>query len=235
MCLSCISEMNQAFAFKQKCERSERTLRLYLEQVEHDAQKKSSSPKESIYSHSTENNVEETAESQSPSLRENEFQMDDLAIQSDIYHCSNCSMEFKNGLEIESHVCKSTVKNSNCSNSKDQSESPMQSTPEKSAAENIVMDFIAENTLKFICSLCKASFSSQRAHSLHFNSQRCLQKSYECDICHKVFIKKRYLIKHLQRMHKMTNEAHTVENTEDSKSKSKRKYKCHSCLKGETI
>lgn len=235
MCLSCISEMNQAFAFKQKCERSERTLRLYLEQVENETQNKSLNPRESIYFHSTENNGEETTESQSPSLRENECQMDDLAIQSDIYHCSNCSMEFRNGLEIESHVCKSAVDKLNCSNSKDQTESPMQSTPEKSAAENIVMEFIAENTLKFICSLCKASFSSRRSLSLHFNSRKCLQQSYECDICHKIFIKKRYLIRHLQRMHKMTNETHTVENTEESKTKSKRKYKCHSCPKGETI
>lgn len=225
MCLNCISEMNQAFAFKQKCERSERTLRLYLEQVKSEAHKISPMHRDPIeLEHSIENvdkkNEDEQRKSASLSTRKKE--------------CED--------LEIESNEChvvyQATDETINHRRVDEQTESQLKLPPaNETTTENAVTDFIAENTLNFICSHCKASFSSRRSLSLHFNSRKCLQRSYECDDCHKIFIKKRYLIRHLQRMHNMQNERSTAKSTAKSKSKSKdkRKFKCHLCPKGETI
>lgn len=235
MCLNCISEMNQAFAFKQKCERSERTLRLYLHQINYETrqiavQKPNVDPLQ--YHVDTGDGV--VFESECSTIQQNECQIQDSIIQPDIYHCTNCSSEFNTMLEIERHICKPADENLVYNSVEDQTESSPQPLSEKTMTENVVMDFIAENTLNFICSRCKASFSSRRSLSLHFNSRKCLQHSYECDICSKIFIKKRYLIRHLQRMHKMSNELHTKKNTKNTQSKSnKRNFKCHLCPKGE--
>lgn len=235
MCLNCISEMNQAFAFKQKCERSERTLRLYLHQINYETRQVAvQKPNVNPLQYHVETGDGEVFESECSTIQQNEYQIQDSTLQPDIYHCTSCSSEFNTMLEIERHICKPADENLVSNSVADQTESSPQTLSEKTTTENVVMDFIAENTLNFICSRCNASFSSRRSLSLHFNSRKCLQHSYECDICSKIFIKKRYLIRHLQRMHKMSNELHTKKNTKNTQSESnKRNFKCHLCPKGE--
>lgn len=177
MCLNCISELNQAFAFKQKCERSERRLRSFLEQTE--------------------------------------------SIDEHIVECSSKMVEYKTAVEELSEEYKSNDLIENHSKKDDL-------TTNQIKIKDAITDFVAENTLKFICSHCKANFSSGRSLKLHVNSKKCMQQTYECDICKKLFIKKRYLIRHLQRMHKMANEP----DNNKQKSNSRSRYGCNLCPKG---
>lgn len=188
MCLNCVSEMNQAFSFKQKCERSEETLLTLLKQTKpigaiHDGWLKSSRQK----------------------------------------------TEIKNSIRIEKvEVYEVEADESDLTEGK--IEVKLKHEPTQKSID-IVNDFIAETTLKFNCSDCKATFSSKRSLSLHINSRKCMQLNYECDICHKVFIKKRYLIRHLQRMHHMMADVNEPEC--GGSTSVKRKYKCNLCPKGE--
>lgn len=220
MCLNCISEMNQAFTFKQKCERSEKTLRSILEHTE--------SMKENVKNqHSIESlsKLPEAHLGEVPNL--------------EIYQCIKCSEVFKMKSDIEHHSCDIqqqieiiTAEYIDSIQSDDQTETLL-SNNESNETKKIVEDFIAENTLKYNCTYCKATFSSRRSLKLHANSRKCMEKSYECDICRKVFIKKRYLIRHLQRVHQMPSELRSNEGTDEAKMLIKRKYKCDLCPKGE--
>lgn len=244
MCLSCLSEMNHAFAFKQKCERSEKTLRVYLEQAKatnDEIQIKvtqikrivTTSPNESDAKWEAEENQIQSAECQSSVLGD---QTDDGTLHhGNVCECTNCQTTLQNDCEQNEQQAMDYPHAEQIEYI--QAEEQIESTLMKYEAngngtEEAVKDFIAENTLKFICSHCKASFSSRRSLKLHENGRKCMQLSYECDICHKIFIKKRYLIRHLQRMHRMTSES---EPATVLKVDSKRKYKCHLCPKGERI
>lgn len=196
MCLNCIREMTEAFAFKQKCERSEKTLLSLLEQVK---------------------TIDDNGHAVGNSSKI-ECQLESIA--SD-YH-------IKTMPDVENRSCIERRKTG--LTAVEQTKLPTHKS-KKVSTEETVMDFIAEHTLKFICSHCKANFSSRRSLRLHVNSQKCMQQTYECEICKKVFIKKRYLIRHLQRMHKMAEEV-----SEDADNKPnlshRKKYNCNLCPKG---
>lgn len=233
MCLNCISEMNQAFAFVQKCERSEKTLRSLLDQ-----------PTPII----VEINELPPATNQYPNERveksvvcvSNTVDCQTKLVDGHSYQCSDCCVEFKTKLEFERHLCDKQLELTAIEpieyiqTVESQSQAPHSiCNSKKTSMTEVVNDFIAETTMKFICSDCNATFSSRRSLSLHVNSRKCIQKAYECDICHKVFIRKRYLVRHLQRMHQMMNEIDKVKCGDGSKpSQRKRSYKCHLCLKG---
>lgn len=242
MCLNCISEMNQAFAFKQKCERSEETLRQYLQQmhiIPLQSIEQMVGAAESISIEEVEeleedevtydNDDDEAMESEIVCPHKSEdSEATELEIHSEIYHCANDAKELQTNSEISRHPCSSTIEYITCVTIEDQTSLQSKKTP----AEHLVKDFIAENTLNFICSRCKASFSGKRSLNLHFNSGKCLEQSFECCVCHKIFIKKRYLLRHLQRMHEIQNK--TVESADESKQKNVRKYKCDLCPKGKS-
>lgn len=234
--------MNQAFAFKQKCERSEKTLRSYLKQKEtqsttmtrnndtvplinendvHQFEKQKTKSIEflpKVFEKTIDNKINEEVNDSSDAIDESEINLPNNCmevenIQQTIeYTTDEQHMEY---IQAEEHI-ETTTRDYNV---------------EKSTANDVVKDFIAENLLKFICDYCKATFSSRRSLTLHVNCRKCQQLSYECDICKKIFIKKRYLIRHLQRMHRMMNDTEFVNESNDETNS--RKYKCHSCPKGE--
>lgn len=242
--------MNQAFAFKQKCERSEKTLRSYLQQnnIKHEetpiqiqAQVQTPTIRKisTIPKNETEKNPSKPIECPPQVL---ECQTDEV-----ITHHGDIS-EFSDSVEVTetaSHSEFMEVENVQHYIDYIQSEEHVESTSKEetihmevhqrnsdtSTTEEVVKDFIAENTLKFICSYCKSSFSSRRSLTLHVNCRKCMQSSYECDICNKIFVKKRYLIRHLQRMHRMMSDANE-ECIDESKVDNNRKYKCDLCPKG---
>lgn len=186
--------MNRAFAFKQKCERSEKTLLTLLDE----------------------------------NTSKIECQSENIA---SVQH-------FKTKLDVENHSCKEKRKigftavdhidNTECNTKKTK---PLIHKSKNIATEEAVMDFIAENTLKFVCIHCKANFSSRRSLNLHVNSRKCMQQTYECELCDKVFIKKRYLIRHLQRMHKIAEEKIGGADNKPNLGH-RRKYNCNLCPKG---
>lgn len=197
--------MNQAFAFKQKCERSERTLLSLLKQVK------------SIDESEPADDCSSKIECPSESIASDQHCITKLDVEN-----HSCNERRKIDVTIVQHIDYTEC------NAK-----PTKPSTHKSkniATEVAVRDFIAENTLKFICTHCKANFSSRRSLKLHVNSQKCTQRTYECEICNKVFIKKRYLIRHLQRMHKMAEEE--VGGDDKPNSSYRKKYNCNFCPKG---
>lgn len=236
--------MNQAFAFKQKCERSERTLRTYLEQVKITEDE---TPKNPCFFDENKVQVEievevDKIETESMSFPQQmvECQINDY----DTYQKSNSFGETTSILQNENdnayqynkrqEIEVSTVTPVKYVKIKDQPTKSLviKSKSKNNAAQEAVEDFIAENTLKFVCNNCKASFSSRRSLKLHMNSRKCMQQSYECDTCHKIFIKKRYLIRHF---HRMKKESNASDRTVDGEIDSKRKYKCDLCPKGRQL
>lgn len=223
MCLNCISEMNQAFAFKQKCERSEKTLRVYLEQATNTSDQSKATQTNQIFT---------------IPLNKNYLHLEaDEAGQSTQSHTSvveNSIDELDgNGLETEYHqqiADYPSAEHIENIQAEEQIESTLIDNDEsRSTVAEVVEEFIAESTLKFFCNHCEATFCSSRSLNMHVNGRKCMQVSYECDVCHKKFVKKRYLIRHLQRMHRMMSETKC---TNDSNVDGKRKYKCHLCSKG---
>lgn len=223
--------MNHVFAFVQKCERSEKSLRLLLEQAKNvDGQTNPTSNATTTLDSNVEADIESNSGQCSPNIEG--YQSEGPSTPSEPN--TNDIDEFVTKSEVDGYSCINKIEYSTIEYVQT-SEHLTASTPVKcktnrDATSKAINDFIAENTLKFICNHCKASFSSRRSLNLHENSRKCLQQSYECDICHKVFIKKRYLIRHLQRMHRMLNE--DAKKDECTSSSSKRKYKCHLCPKG---
>lgn len=211
--------MKLVFAFMQKCKRSEKALRALLleketESIDRDQIHRLTSVATVLTS------KEETG--------------------SEEYYSGQCSMNFGSSQAdatplrcdepgttpktSEEYLCDNKIEFAAIETVEEQKE------PVSMSRSKAIGDFIAENTLNFVCNLCKASFSSRRSLNLHVNSRKCIQQTFECDICQKVFIKKRYLIRHLQRMHQMLNEqAHKESCTSED---NKRKYKCHLCPKG---
>lgn len=247
MCLSCVSEMNQAFAFKQKCERSEKTLRSYLQQnnikeektqIEIQAQVQTATIQKisTVSKKEVEKSPLERFECP-PELSESHS--DELIIHhGDMSECAD-SVEVTDTkfpgefMEVENvqHFIDYIQSEEHVESLNDETihMEVHQRNSDTSTTEEVVKDFIAENTLKFICNYCKSSFSCRRSLTLHMNCRKCMQSSYECDICNKIFVKKRYLIRHLQRMHRMMND---VECIDESKVDNNRKYKCDLCPKG---
>lgn len=238
MCLTCISEMNLAFAFKQKCARSEKTLRAYLEQTCEQQEKTAQSSNIITISLNVSDAKVETNNSDQPS-DVIEIPIDDMTVcHDDVCECSNCKSEAETTLlneyvdNEEQSIDYQYSDNIEYIQAEEQIESTLVKLDvKKTAVENMVKDFIAENTMKFICSHCKASFTSRRSLNLHVNGRKCMQLSYECDICHKIFVKKRYLVRHLQRMHRMSE----ADCADEAKMDNRKKYKCHSCPKGKNF
>lgn len=160
MCLNCISEMNQAFAFKQKCERSEKTLCTYLAQMNLSANislTKSTNSSKQIKTISFPSDVLEPSGSFTESINypiqviENQS-VNEVIVHSENCGCTNCTEDVR-VLQYENEILTEmpTIEVNNDEKTK----------PSKcKAAKEIVKDFIAESTFKFECSDCKASFSS---------------------------------------------------------------------------
>ncbi|XP_031626180.1 zinc finger protein 84-like [Contarinia nasturtii] len=217
MCLDCISEMNQAYAFVQKCERSEKTLRSLLEQTTCIQTNPDTDKTRDASVLCSSNSVK------SYNLNHNNS-----------YQCSNCYVGSKTNTEFEHHSCDKQIELAEIEQIEYvQTVECISSQPK--ITEALVKDFIAERTMKFNCGDCNAIFSSKRSLSLHINSHKCTQQAYECDICQKVFIKKRYLVRHLQRMHQMMNKVCKVTFDDGNRPIHKRNYKCHLCSKAFTM
>lgn len=242
MCLNCISEMNHAFAFKQKCQRSERTLQTYLEQLKVTANETHKNPfifdeykipvdiemeVDKIHTESL-SYLRKMVECQTndPDTSQKSDSLGEITLKVENNKNGGCSQQQE--IEVSTEIPIKYIQIT---------ENPkflvIKSESKHNAAQEAVQDFIAENTLNFVCNNCKASFSSRRSLKLHMNSRKCMQQSYECDSCHKIFIKKRYLIRHFHRMKRETNPSDC--RAVDTKIDNRRKYKCHLCAKGRKL
>lgn len=234
--------MNQAFAFKQKCTRSETTLLSYLKQLEQnptvddiDAHKESQPISsmswcgDEMESHEIE--FTETEKSPLHVIQEEEVVVDSVQSEHIVYQCVNCSNEFETNAAVEQHMC-----TAHKIESLQTEQIPMKSAIKTDSVgdHRVEHDELLDGKVqKFICNHCNGTFTSQRSLTLHVNSKRCLEKSYDCDICQKVFAQKRYLVKHLERMHKKDEE--TSQNDVPGEDDSRKKYKCDVCSKSKNI
>lgn len=275
VCITCISELNRAYSFKQKCERSEYTLRMYLQVPMEEEQTKRKDTVESIEPQVTVTVPESPKEQKiqimvlsRPSL------LTSQSATSFVYQCSSCAATFLSLDTLKQHII--TVHNAvQCdqSNRCDETEvDPMSTQPNadativnqrKFACEICSLEFVKKDIFddhcskihmqepfemlnddaadsfeeityehyeeteelneteemptqlkteinpadealppnkdtKFYCSRCNASFAKQLSLNIHFNSKKCMQESYECDICNRVFARKKYLLMHMK-------------------------------------
>lgn len=226
MCLTCVSEMNQAYAFKQKCERSETTLLSYIKQMEHVSVPENTTKAEPGTWSGDE--IEDNDMNERSPLHDEAMAPESIMSEQIIYQCVNCSVEFESNEEIEQHNCHVRPSNAIVF----QHTEAVLAVSFKKADTKDDDDELNGKMEKFTCNLCNGTFTSQRSLTLHTNSQKCLQRSFECDICQKVFSLKRYLVKHLHRMHQKTDEVKTE--SEGDETDARRKYKCDVCSKGES-
>lgn len=340
ICLNCISEVNQAYSFKQKCERSEQTLKTYLRQFnEQQTETKDETMAKIEQSEEHEivfENSKEIVESDGHLEQESSEQIiidkqdADEGVSRTLYQCLNCCSLFNSNSELENHlindhhliyckVCKvyygseedeihkqshgiqevkilSEEQNQplfccdkcmlyflekkvflrHCKihhnlpnneeninelneiqfqhvevneeiNQKDdylvvQTHAEAKPMPVIENIEETVVyesdtSALESNDRKVYCSICNAEFATQKSLHIHFNSKKCMQASFECDICGRVFAKKRYLLKHMVTLH-CGNEADKQKDGKDvleCERLEKKKYKCTICPKGESV
>lgn len=242
--------MSQAYSFKQKCERSELTLRAFQRKMTHTenviaGHSRSVTNIVSINSIATvtadiESNL--TVFDKKPANQLSYLVQDQINDDhtKPIYQCLNCWITFDSGAEIESHLLNDLCAAAKCS---PRTKMPNDDTDDKcNATMNDGIDDLQDNNYgvmvlvegthvdakasssKFVCSHCNASFAVQRSLTKHCNAQKCLTETLQCDICHRVFTTKRNIRRHMHRMHRFKKIRKNAAESE--------KHKCTECPKG---
>lgn len=239
----CISEMNQAYSFKQKCERSELALRAFhrrMQRTETEAPT-TSRPVMNVVS------IESTAHIKLKPAKQLSYLIQDQITDGSSkpnYQCMNCWMTFDTSAEIETHlledICaiecpeKSPIDDIDADydidDSGDVHDSPV------AIEENIsqLKSDVDEETNKpawpprYICENCKKSFLSQHALNTHTDSKKCYEQTFECDICKHTYATKRNIRRHIHRQHRVEKIRKNAKGTANQD----KKYKCAQCPKG---
>lgn len=247
ICLTCIGEMNQAYSFKQKCERSELALRAFQRKMMHTKDVNSTNNR----SVTTVVSLNRPADIESkpvpfdgkPSFKQFSYSVQDQITDSSgkpIYQCANCWMTFDSNKEIETHLlgdlCVAEYSEKSLPDDVDvdydtenlQDNNECQTT-EKKEKPNVMCNVneAMGSKPKFICENCNASFAMQHSLNVHRNSKKCLEQTFECDICKHVFSTKRNIRRHIHRMHLYEKIRKNAKDPAHEK-----KYKCSQCSKG---
>lgn len=224
--MTCVGEINQAFSFKQKCERSEAMLRSLLpEMISLKVKQKEENASEILGDVTNEFQITLDELAEETHLNE-ELEERDGTIQFIVeQHCEEV------GMELTSEEICSTEENTtdnvvytqliqiyylNCLNFT------------KRNALFQINDVSKEisNKTQYYCDHCNAPFVHSKSLKLHLNSKKCFDENVQCEICSKVFVRKCYLLKHMNTEHNSKTEK-KVETQHDEK----KKYKCDICDK----
>lgn len=238
--------MNQAYSFKQKCERSELALRAFQRKIRRaeDAIPTTSRPVANIVS------IESIADIKSrpanddriPAKQFSYLIQDQFADGSGkpTYQCMNCWITFDTVVDIETHVlddfCTGTEAEKPLANdlnddydvdqSQDNNDSPMTDEEKVCSSANDVEE-VTKSVPKLVCDNCNASFAMQHLLNVHRDSKKCVDQTLECDICKHVFTTKRNIRRHIHRMHRVERVRKNAKTANQEK-----KYKCTHCTKG---
>lgn len=247
ICLTCIGEMNQAYSFKQKCERSELALRAFQRKVMYTENAVPST------SRSVTNIVciDAIADTQSKPItcdakppKQLSYLIQEQITDSSgkpIYQCMNCWMTFDASTEIEMHLLEDLCAagpnkalpddmdaDYDLDNPPDDDDSPFganEATSFKLSPKDVVKATACDSGI--ICENCDVSFGTQHALNEHQKWKNCIFQSFECDICKNVYSTRRNISRHIHRMHRMPRVRKNAKNTSEEK-----KFKCTQCPKG---
>lgn len=157
-----------------------------------------------------------------------------------IYQCMNCWITFDTIEEIETHLledfCTGTEAEKPLANdvdddydvdhSRDNNDFPITDEEKNCNSANDV-DEVVKSVPKFVCENCNASFTMQHLLNVHRDSKKCVDQTFECDICKHVFTTKRNIRRHIHRMHRVEKVRKNAKSANQEK-----KYKCTHCPKG---
>lgn len=232
--------MNQAYSFKQKCERSEMALRAFRRKVldSNDSTPTTSRPATNIVSI-------ETASGRSKFAKQISYLIQDRIIDGDnkpTHQCVNCWATFDTSAEIERHlmddICVSNSAEKSPSDDID-GDYDIDDTHDSPGADELSelnltnltnQNFIAvanQSESKFVCDNCKRPFTSQHSLRAHHKWRKCFEQTFECDICGGTYSTKRNIRRHIHRQHRVQKVRKNAKNTSHEK-----KYKCDECPKG---
>lgn len=200
--MTCLGEMNHAFAFQQKCQRSEATL-LRLVNTKKAIDQKT----QSIQIEVAETSVEHTQI---------------------IFQCVDCTKEFDSNEEIEKHLLSCVVEGEE--EAKDDLDVDQTMNEEDQTLSQLLVEEEkfekTDQSGTFRCSHCSATFAKRLSLVFHRNSKRCLNGSVQCENCQRFFATPEKLKCHIQQQHDASGALQKTENVNEN-----RKYKCETCEK----
>lgn len=292
LCLACVSELNKCFAFREKCVRTNKTLRTYLDLESDDEDDEAESEQEEVivkkYTrprrskvivHETKEDryeeIEVTQEMVDAAKAENQeetglvLEMEELChnllnptsskiiedknefvyiiqdisdptsttrmIQSptpsfekqdekspegfkDKYKCTTCEMEFVRKKNFDNHMRRF--------HENDDEEIPakrlrLKLTNEK---DEQFKQNLEENPEAKKCKTCGALYLNEKSLKLHERRNACTQKSYQCDVCNKVFTDRKMFTDHTKNHPQMQQQVEVEEPVDPLK-----KFQCQTC------
>lgn len=227
--------MNQAYSFKQKCERSELALRAFQRKMMYteNVTPTSSRPVTNVPS-------EPNACDGGPT-KEWSYSIQDQSVEDKpTYQCISCSMTFDSSEEIQTHLTedlcaieceeKPLPDDSDADDDiNDLQDENVSLVADEEATVHLINDIgkATPNKPKFVCENCNASFAMQHSLNMHRDSKKCVEQTFECDICKRVYSTKRNIRRHIYRMHRVEKKRKLPKNANQEK-----KYKCTQCPKG---
>lgn len=205
VCLTCISEINRAVSFKQKCERSEHTLQMHIHQHKF--------VKNELHIEGEIDGIPGSTdyELQMPDAKFNFHvpiqQIDDITGN----HDADCRDDHKEGvikytldmindnsLENDNVTVEAVAYESVNDIGKDNFNDD--SSPDCFAENVEITPIISSKKIilsPFKCEKCNGTFATKKSLGIHVRYNKCVEKSYECHICKRVFISRRTLTLHM--------------------------------------
>lgn len=227
--------MNQAYSFKQKCERSELALRAF--------QRKMMCSKDVIPTNSrpVTNVTSKPKACDGGPIKQLSYSIQDQGTDvKPMYQCINCWVTFDSSKETQTHLSEDlcaiecgekplpdeTDADDDIDNLQGENVSLMADGERSIHSQNDVINATATDP-KFVCENCKASFAMQHSLNVHRNSKKCVEQTFECDICKRIYSTKRNIRRHIHRMHRVEKKRKLPKDANREK-----KYKCTQCPKG---
>lgn len=203
VCLTCISEINQAVSFKQKSERSEHTLQMHIQQ--HKFVKNELHIDDEIGTMTGSSDFDLQMPDAKYHFNEPTEQTDDMR---DVLIMDNHDADERG--DNKEGVLKYTLNMINDNSLADDGVTTRQiikdgfndDSSQGSLVQKLEVNAPVIITKKVIlspfkCEKCNGTFATKKSLGIHVRYNKCVEKSYECHICKRVFISRRTLTLHM--------------------------------------
>lgn len=220
ICLSCISDINRAISFKQQSERSEHSLRSYFEQQNAEPPEESTNepsaavaaaaitteppPQCPICGQSSFSSVDKLSEHISAEHNAHlEAADDEISIYDVNEDDDGESTESGTGYLIETfqeeHLSEYIASQLPAAPTNSDETDAIEVAPSPIEVEATEPSPLPPPPLppQFNCCKCGAGFAKEKSLNIHQKSNKCMEKSYECLRCKRVFIRKENLVRHM--------------------------------------
>lgn len=198
VCSECCTEINRAVSFKQKCERSEHTLQIYIQQhkfVKNEMHDEIDGINYELQMPDAKYNFIESTEEIGDlrdvlitgSLGAEDRDDKEGVIKYNLDVISDNSFE-NDGVTIQAVSYESTGFNED--SSQDGSVKKVEINPPLIITKKVILS-------PFKCDKCNGTFATKKSLGIHVRYNKCVEKSYECHICKRVFISRRTLTLHM--------------------------------------